>query len=88
MLSFRLGQKTYSFGRHHAQRRMKKAEGGVRLAVKNSEGISSKAGMVESVAGKVSAAAGTGATLAALTGAGAPVAGASLDRAARLCSRT
>lgn len=75
MLSFRLGQKNYSFGRHHAQRRMKKAGGAVRVGLKHSGEVAGKAEMVESVANKVAGGLGTAATLAALTGAGAPVAG-------------
>lgn len=53
---------------------VKRVGGAGRLAYKHSEGIEKGAGIVESVAGKLGAAAGTGATVAALSGAGVPVA--------------
>jgi len=53
---------------------VKRVSSAGRLAYKHSEGIEKGAGVVESVAGKLGAAAGTGATLAALSGAGVPIA--------------
>ena len=55
---------------------VKRVGGAGRLAYKHSEGIEKGAGVVQDVASKIAGAAGTGATLAAMTGAGAPVAGA------------
>tara|TARA_R110000772_G_scaffold142720_1_gene252365 strand:+ start:1562 stop:1891 length:330 start_codon:yes stop_codon:yes gene_type:complete len=53
----------------------RKIGGSVRLAVKDSEGISRRAGNIESVAGKVSGLATAGAAFTASTGVGAPFAG-------------
>ena len=52
----------------------RKAIGGGRLALKNTEKIEDVSGTVAGVANKVSGGLATGATLAAMTGAGAPVA--------------
>lgn len=75
MVSFRLGNKVHSFKLSTGARRMKKAGGAARLGLKHSGGVADRAEMVESVANKVAGGLGTAATLAALTGAGAPVAG-------------
>lgn len=53
---------------------VKQVGGAGRLAYKHSEGIEKTAGLVSDVAGKASGVLATGATLAALTGLGAPVA--------------
>ena len=53
---------------------VKRITGASKLAYKHSESIERGAGMVSDVAGKASGALGTAATVAALTGFGAPVA--------------
>jgi hypothetical protein len=54
----------------------RKIGGAARVAVKDSEGISQRAGQIESVAGTIGTVAGAGAGFATATGFGAPVAGA------------
>ena len=54
----------------------RKIGGAARLAVKDSEGLSRRAGKLEDIAGTIGKVATAGAGLAAATGFGAPVAGA------------
>ena len=67
----RLGNKTY---RLSPRLGVKRITGAGRLAYKHSESIEKNAGLVSDIAGKASGVLATGATLAALTGLGAPVA--------------
>ena len=74
MVSFRIGQKVHSFKLSTGAMRMKKAGGFARVGLKHSGGVADRAEMVESVANKVAGGLGTAATVAALSGAGVPVA--------------
>jgi len=67
----RLGNKTY---RLSPRLGVKRITGAGRLAYKHSESIEKNAGLVSDVAGKASGVLATGATLAAMTGLGVPVA--------------
>jgi len=75
MVSFRIGQKNVSFKLSTGARRMKKIGGAARLGLKQSGAVADKAELIEKGANVVAGALGTGATVAALTGFGAPVAG-------------
>ena len=74
MVSFRLGNKVHSFKLSTGARRMKKAGGAARLGLKHSGGVADKAEMIEKGANIVAGGLGTAASVAALTGAGVPVA--------------
>ena len=67
----RLGNKTY---RLSPRLGVKRITGAGRLAYKHSESIEKNAGLVSDVAGKASGVLATGATLAAVTGLGVPLA--------------
>ena len=75
MVEFRLGNKVHSFKLSTGARRLRKGGEVARLGLKHSGSVADKAEMVEGVT-KVAGALGTGATLTALTGGGAPLAGA------------
>ena len=75
MFGFRLGRKkTASTDKRLGTKVSDGVRAGAKTAYHNVERVGGIAGMVSSVAGKVSGLAGTGATLAALTGFGVPVA--------------
>ena len=76
MVEFRLGTKVHSFKLSTGARRLRKGGEVARLGLKHSGGVADKAEMVEGIANKVAGGLGTAATLTALTGGGAPLAGA------------
>ena len=71
---FRLGHKIYQGGKRLGEKAVSAGKALGQKAYENVEKISGIAGTVENVAGKISGGLGTAATMAALTGFGAPVA--------------
>ena len=72
----RLGNKQIRFSARLGVKRLGRIAGAGRAGLKHSGAVADKAEMVEGIANKVAGGLGTAATLTALTGGGAPLAGA------------